>query len=300
MRESVHRPIFIGGLSFTGKTQLRAMLSAHPNILITRRTHLWDRFYKRYGDLNHSVNLERCLRAMLASKPIHALHLDVDHLKHELVKGTVTYERLFAVILAQYAAQEGKSRWGDQLTFIEYYADSIFAAYPSARVIHMLRDPGSRAGENASTSSHRVGWVGWETAWWLSSARLAKHHQERYPDRYLVIRYEQLFTQHEETLRNVCAFLDEPFYPEMLGRGQIESHLPEQQTPLPIRDLYFIRSFAQQLMETFGYDFNHGRLSFRDSLLYILGWPMNLAGLLVGMAGAGLGERQFFHKEILG
>ena len=46
---SAERPIFIGGLSFTGKTQLRAMLSAHPNILIARRTHLWDRFYKRYG-----------------------------------------------------------------------------------------------------------------------------------------------------------------------------------------------------------------------------------------------------------
>ena len=32
------RPIFIGGLSYSGKTPLRIMLSAHPNILLTRRT----------------------------------------------------------------------------------------------------------------------------------------------------------------------------------------------------------------------------------------------------------------------
>ena len=52
-------PIFIGGLSFSGKTTLRLMLSSHPVIVLSRRTYMWQRFYGRYGDLRRPENLER-------------------------------------------------------------------------------------------------------------------------------------------------------------------------------------------------------------------------------------------------
>ena len=69
-------PIFIGGLSFSGKTQLRLLLGTHPNIVITRRTRMWTRFYGRFGDLSRPENFERCLEAMLRNKHICALNPD--------------------------------------------------------------------------------------------------------------------------------------------------------------------------------------------------------------------------------
>jgi hypothetical protein len=167
-------------------------------------------------------------------------------------------------------------------------------------MIQMVREPGSRARESLAASSGRIGRIGWETAWWLRSVRLAKHHQERYADRYLVVRYEQLFTEPERTLRDICTFLGEPFYPKMLQHGDIEAHVPERQPHLPVRDLHFIQSLGWQVMNTFGYELNHGRLSLRESLLYARDWPLNVAGFFVGMIGAGLGKRQFFHKEVPG
>lgn len=293
-----HRPIFIGGLSFTGKTQLRLMLSAHPNILISRRTHLWDRFYNRYGDLNKPVNLERCLKAMLSFKPIRALHPNIELLSLEFSQGPKTYERLFALLHAQNARMEGKPRWGDQLGFIEHYADRIFAAYPSARMIHMVRDPGSRSGESRESSPRWFGHIGWETAWWLSSARLASCHQKLYSKQYLVVCYEQLFSSPESTMREICDFLGETFYPQMLSYGEIETHSAGKQYGLLKRDLHFIRSYAQQPMKYFGYGYDDLQLSWREQILYGLALPINLAALLAGTLGAGLGQREIIQTEL--
>ena len=293
-----HRPIFIGGLSFTGKTQLRMMLSRHPNILISRRTHLWDHFYNRFGDLSKPSNLERCLGAMQAFKSIRVLLPNMELIGMEFSQGPATYERLFALLHAQHARREGKSRWGDQLGFIEHYADRIFAAYPSARMIHMVRDPGARSGESRESSTRSIGRIGWETAWWLSSARLASRHQKLYPKRYLVVCYEQLFAHPEQTMREICDFLGETFYPQMLAVESIEAHSADKQQILLKRDLHFIYSHARQLMKYFGYDCNDLGLSRQDWILYELALPINLLALLAGTLGAGLGQRELFQMEL--
>jgi hypothetical protein len=291
------RPIFIGGLSFTGKTQLRMMLSAHPDILIARRTHLWDRFYGRFGDLGEPKNFERCLEAMLAAKPIQELAPNLEQLRREFAQGPATYERLFAGLHAQNAARAGKKRWGDQLGFIERYADRIFAAYPSARMIQMVRDPGTRSGESRETSHRLVGRIGWETAQWLRSAQLAKRHQERYPGRYLVVQYEQLFTRPEETLRRICDFLEEEFQPEMLDFGEIEAHAVNGGHVLMDRDLHFIRSYAGEAMKSLGYGYDDLRLSWHEWLSYGLGLPINLTTLMAGALQTGAGQRETFQRN---
>lgn len=293
-----HRPIFIGGLSFTGKTQLRMMLSAHPNILISRRTHLWDYFYNRYGDLSDIANLDRCLNAMLTFKPIRILYPNYELIRMEFSQGPATYERLFALLHSQHANREGKKRWGDQLGFVEYYADKIFAAYPSAKMIHMVRDPGARSGESRMTSSRRVGRIGWETAWWLSSARLASQHQKRYPDKYLVVCYERLFSHPQECMQEICDFIGEAFHPQMLVHGEIESHSAEKPLVLLKQDLHFIHSHARQLMKYFGYGYGDLQLSHTEWISYGLTFPINLAALLVGKIGAELGQRELIQTEL--
>jgi len=54
-------PIYIGGVSYSGKTQLRLLLSNHPEIVITRRTYLWRKINNQFGDLDQETNFENCL-----------------------------------------------------------------------------------------------------------------------------------------------------------------------------------------------------------------------------------------------
>ena len=145
-------PIFIGGLDNSGKTALRLALSSHPNIAMTRRTYMWTRIYGRYGDLAADANLERCLAALLGLKDVRAMKPDAERLRQEFRQGEATYGRLFSLLHEQFAEQLGKPRWGEQEGRLERYADALFAAYPTARVIHMVRDPRNRYEEMLLTT----------------------------------------------------------------------------------------------------------------------------------------------------
>jgi hypothetical protein len=204
-------PIFIGGLSHSGKTPLRVVLSAHPDLALTRKTYLWDRYYGRFGELADRRALDRCLHALRTDRMIASLEPDVDAIRRELAVGPVTYARLFGAIHGQAAARQGKRRWGEQLGFVERYADPIFADFPGARMIHMLRDPYDRLAETLGTRRAWPGARGWESAKWRRSAELAARNQLHHPDGYRVVSYDALLVDTEATVRALCAFVGEEY-----------------------------------------------------------------------------------------
>jgi hypothetical protein len=297
-------PVFIGGMDRSGKTYLSFMLSAHPRIIISRRINLWTRYYRRYGRLDRPANLERCLTALAQIKHINALGLDFERLRREFTEGERTYERLFAQIHEQYAAINGKTRWGDQTEGLEKMAALLLEKFPQGKFLHLIRDPRdryqailerSRLSDAGKRSPLGEGSLGGSTARWLESAALAARHLRRYPENYRVVRYEDLVRNPLESLRSICAFIGEEFYPEMVEmraerrfvyrserKDGISSPLSteyvdryrQELTPFEIA---FIQQRAGRWMQVFGYQseplrFNWLRSSFD--------WLFNTASLI--------------------
>jgi hypothetical protein len=301
--EKMKAPIFIGGLDNSGKTHLRLALSSHPNIAMTRRSYMWTRAYNRYGDLSYQENFERCLNAMLNRKDVRTLQPDPERIRREFWQGEPTYARLFALLHEHFAEYVGKSRWGEQEAGIEQYTDEIFAAYPSARIIHMLRDPRNRYDEMLRTTppTVRLGRVGINTADWLQSARLARRNSLRYPKHYMVLAYESLVSQPEDTLGRVCAFIGEDYVPAMLTldgaisfgggngpgssseleTGVVEFRLDGSRTMSP-REVAFMQVLARKEMTERGYVAQKVRFSPSEALLYYgLDWPLSLMRVVI-------------------
>jgi hypothetical protein len=291
-------PIFIGGLSGSGKTQLRMVVGAHPDISMTRRTRLWDRFYARFGDLHDAASLDRCLWTILRDPAVQQLAPDERRVRRELADGPPTYARLFALLHQHHAEQTGRRRWGDQLGFIERFADPILAAFPSARMVHMVRDPRRRPSTGGGRPLVRRAKLGWETAMWLRSAELATRNQRRYHDRYLVVRYEAFSARPTDTAEAVCSFIGERFLPPMadvvrglsfdacgtraLGPGFVG-------TALSPADAAFLDRYAGRELARFGYPRSHSALSRRDRLAFGLAtWPPNRVAMA---AWRGFGTR---------
>ncbi len=274
-------PIYIGGLSHSGKTLLRRLLSVQPNLVILRKTKMWDRFYNQFGDLRRPQNFERCLAAMLQNKQVQSLAPDEARIRREFWQGTPSYARLFALFHTHHAERLGKTRWGVQLGFVERLADPIFAAFPQAKMIHMIRDPRDRNTAVKSITQHRRGKTGWSTACWLYSVGLAWRNQKRYPNNYLVVRYESLIANPEETLRQICAFLGEPFVPEMLSvMNEVDTAVSPTTPSLTKQEIAFTQSVARRHMLAFGYRPTTPQLSLRDWLqFYLVDWPANWAAL---------------------
>ena len=292
-------PIYIGGPDRCGKTTMQAFLTSHPRIAIPNvGSNMWTYFYGQYGDLSRRENFERCLEAMLHYKHIRFLEPNPERIRQEFWLGEPTYARLFELFLIHFAERSGKPRWGVQTGYIERYADHLFAAYPGVKVIHMIRDPRDRYEASLARWPNGKGRVGGATARWLYSVELARRNQQRYSDRYKIVRYETLVSQPEETLREVCAFLDETFVPSMLTMDSAPnqrnrlldgSHISEGQAPvstefiglfrerIPSGEIAFMQMYAKSEMLAHNYALEPLSFSIKDWLHFALvDWPLNL------------------------
>lgn len=285
-------PIFIGGLGRSGKTWMRFILDSHPSIALSRRTNMWTHYYNRYGGLNKDENFERCLHALLRSKHVKFLNPEPDRIRREFKQGERSYARLFALFHQHYAEQQGKSRWGDQTELLEHCANQLFAAYPDAKMLQMVRDPRDRYAATWANSSKERGGVGGATARWLYSVWLAERNMRRYPNQYMIVRYESLVSQPEKTMTEVCTFLGEEFFPDMLlmkdvprfkhfseaGRSPISTNfIDSYRDMIPTREIAFIQMLAGRQMSTHGYHLQRLNFSPTDWLTFSF-WefPTNL------------------------
>jgi hypothetical protein len=194
-------PVFIGGLSHSGKTPLRRLLGAHPQLSMTRRSGLWTRHWGRYGPLDRPGNLDRCLQAIAADPGAAALAPDSGRLRRELAQGPLTYPRLFELIHHHHAQRQGKPRWGDQLALSELVAHRLLSAFPTARFVHLVRDPRCRL---AAMGAGPPGGTGWQTARWIDTVEVGRLNAALHPDRYRMVRYEDLAKDPATVLRSVC------------------------------------------------------------------------------------------------
>lgn len=290
-------PIYITGISYSGKTQLRLMLSAHPNIVITRRTYMWSRYRDRFGDLRDTKNLQSCIDAMLTSEHIQALDPDRDRIGRELGRGEASYGRLFALIHQHHAERLGKRRWGDQDRAVQWDTDSLLSVDPRTTIVHMVRNPIDRLGESLGRVPRRRVKLGWETALWRHSASLAVRNQEKYPRNYRILQCERLFLAPERALQELCTFLGEDFAEPMLAvdgltemgvaakRGDPQTrvasrgHIGQGIGQLTPRERAFVRSSAAKEVAALGYAQSDVSLSWSESLGYFaVDYPLNRVG----------------------
>jgi hypothetical protein len=251
---------------------------------------MWSRFYKRFGSLSNPANLERCLATMLAQKAIQELRPEPERIRREFSQGLQTYERLFELFYKQTLERTGKRRWGDQLGLVERFADVIFSAYPEAKMIHMIRDPRDRSGEDEYKKSQTRRQCGWLTARWLFSAHLARSNSEHYRNQYMVVRYEDLMRNTDRTLRKICDFLHEDYLDAMLEAFTAERRTDDDERTENHKDgrasdmktqITFTQLFARRDLINFGYTIEPVALSASERIRFsMIDLPASLAGLL--------------------
>ena len=293
---------------------MSAYLTSHSRIAIPAvGSNMWTYFYGQYGNLAKPKNLDRCLTALLSYKHVKFLQPDPARVRSEFAQGQPTYARLFELFLIHFAEREGKPRWGAQTGLIERYIPELIEAYDAVRIVHMLRDPRDRYLASLELWPEGRGRAGGATARWQYSTKLAEHHAARYPAQILIVRFEDLITDTESTLRLVCAFLREDFEPamlEMAGAPRLRDRLtanasPEQDVEilsaahigrfrgrLPSAELEFMQKRAGRRMERHQYELERVELSAVDRLRYdLIDWPSQMTRLVKWRGAEALQQR---------
>lgn len=197
----IQGPIFVGGMFKSGTSLLRALLGQHPNIASGLESYWFD---IDWADHN-SVNWQRRIQtlAQLYEFP------EADVLA--LATASHNVSAFLTDFMSQVAAREGKARWAEKTPGNIIHAERLFELWPNARLIHIIRDPrdiyASLVEAQKWSSPEEFG------SRWCAMIGAAENFKANHPSdpRFLEIRYEALTLNPVETMRDVIAFIGEPW-----------------------------------------------------------------------------------------
>ncbi len=200
---STARPIFIVGPMGSGTTLMRLIIDSHDDIAVAQETsimraylaHRWIPFHRYggewYGRLGWSDE-------------------ELDARMGDFYRGM--FER--------FAASQGKSRWGEKTPWHAWHLRELARVFPDAQFIAMVRQPGGVAA--SMKGRFRQTYAGCITHWINITTEQVQRGLEL-GDRLLVVRYEDLVTDPEVTLREVFAWLDAPWSDRLLAHNEVHA-----------------------------------------------------------------------------
>ncbi len=248
-------PIFIVGYMHSGTTLLHNILRANPTIFSaadeTRYFGYLPLLQQLYPDLDCDSTLSNLITmlvdliehgnpARLRSaprqyRPDTALLNDAERvviLNH--AQQDLDYGAVFRVVFDFLAHRTGKTRWLEKTPQHVFLIDEILHSIPNALFVEIVRDPrdilaskkrrknGVRnltqrdPEEKRLRALERVYDPFWESLEWRLALRAGQRAHATYPKRICSIRYEDLVTDPEATIRLVCEFLELEYVPDML------------------------------------------------------------------------------------
>jgi sulfotransferase family protein len=218
-------PIFIVGTGRSGTTLLRFMLCAHPRIYITHEASFY--FWQAFRPRRHSGS--ELLDYYFQTPSFRWLRLDparvLAGLPEPLPRARVG--EAYAAVMREKAAQYGRVRYGDKTPLHAGHLPRIFADFPEARVIHIVRDP--RA---TSLSLSRMPWAAASLYTNTVFCELERRQVSSRDARVLKVRLEDLLADPRATMGRVLEHVGEPWDEAVLDHAR---HLPDKHDmpPLP-------------------------------------------------------------------
>jgi hypothetical protein len=186
----------------SGTSLLRAMLGQHSAIASGLETY--------WFDWNWSARESASMKVMYG-RLAHFFDMSVAEVTGMAMRSE-TAEDFLETLMAEVARRQGKPRWAEKTPGNIAHADRIWAAWPDAKIVHIIRDPRDVF---ASLVEARK----WDSPeefadrWVSTIGRGLRLKGEINPSdkSYLAIRYEDLIAASEQTMRRVIDFIEEPW-----------------------------------------------------------------------------------------
>jgi hypothetical protein len=228
---------FIAGPAKSGTTLLVSLLDGHPDLLVfpTETAYFptvltkWPEGSRR-AQFDYLTN-ESFARVLFGAQPRAGKHTYSDFPKAEFRErfqraafDPANEEKdLLVLMIESYAGVRGLDpdrikRWIEKTPANRDHLRAIRKRFPQSKILLTLRDPRAiMAAQIALERTRRTGRfsVYYVVAHWRKAARLALQIRDGRLDGF-VVRYEDLVTQTEQTMRGVCDYLGVDFSPELL------------------------------------------------------------------------------------
>lgn len=195
-------PLFLIGSMRSGSTLLRLILDSHPHIAIGSETGF--------------------MRGLRGAKEIPSWNF-----------GAGWYERLswsedefddrirefYDGMFRRFAAEQGKRRWGEKTPFHTEHILEMASIFPDSVFVGIVRHPGAVAASLRKNFHYTFPEA---VSYWATANREVVNGGSVLGDRFALCRYEDLVTEQQPVLREILAFIGEPWDPAVLNHHTVQ------------------------------------------------------------------------------
>jgi len=285
---------FILGRPRSGTTLLKMLFDAHPNVKIPPELPVFLPLYQKFRRVKH-WDREHLLAfidhvfcpGIFRNRISETLKINREKFTEDLLKmaNDCTIQDLLVKLNEHSHSIFPKDRIliaGDKNPVYSVYMKRLIQIFPKAWFICIIRDYRDNyiSLKNLGEVILEAPVLTLQIARWVYVTKLFLSCQDRYPDRFYIIRYEDLVTNPGETVRELCAFLGIPFNPVVfdfyLRREELMATFPSPE----------IRRIHRSLMEPV----NTGRMDLWKSRLTPL--EVRIADQIAGKTADAMGYKR--------
>jgi hypothetical protein len=216
-------PFFIVGVGRSGTTLLRRMLSAHPNITIPPETSFVHRCIRKFGSTLNQQQVQELLSYVESKGGLRDFDVTIEQWRSRIPSelSELSIGSVLSIPFELYAEKRNKHHWGDKTPKHIRRVVALAQTFPGAKFIHLVRD-----GRDVALSFMAVAFGPNDidkAAWrWRRTIRKANLAEKQIgAENFLTVRYEDLVEHPEQKLQEICNFLGEQYYQEMITAGNL-------------------------------------------------------------------------------
>jgi hypothetical protein len=211
-------PVALGCVR-SGTTMFRAMLDSHPELAVPPEAYFVAPALERrsrYETSTGSLDLDGLITDIAADRSFPDWQLGPAAWSEVRAQALRTVPDVLLALYRAYAHQQGKPRAGDKTPVHLLHIELLAASFPQARFVHIVRDGRdvvpSIMGMSFGPDRFAEAVLFWQRRVEQGLAGGAMLG----PERYREVRYEDLVTDPETALRDLCPFLGLEYSAEML------------------------------------------------------------------------------------
>jgi hypothetical protein len=293
--------IFIVGSSRSGTTMMSRVLGNHSAIFAFAETHFFERLYLS-KELEERLSDEKSLELLAKllstqSAPFYKrVHLDdFKPRAREILNGLESsFYRpifLFKYFLIEETLKNNKKIPCDQTPRNIFYVSDLLKYLPEAKIINLVRDPRDVVlSQKNRWKRSRLGGKG--IPWWEGLRSWCNYHpviickiwnasvseSARYAqsERFFSLKFEDLLSNPEKNIKNICDFLNIDYDPIMLdipqvgssnetdssvSRGMASHRIGRWKKELSKSEIYICEKFCGKWMKINGYELSSTTIS---------------------------------------
>ena len=281
---------FIIGRGRSGTDLFQRLLNTHNEICIPPETTVLPLLYSKYHAVKNWNNKELaafCNDVFSDDKISNWWKLKKDKLEKFLInKKPQTFRDAIQCIYQYYALLQGKEKviLGDKNPANTLYVDEIFNVFPQSKFIVLTRNPLDNVNsfKNVSFDSNDVKVLAHR--WNYYNLEVLKQ-KEKYPENILVIQFEELVNNTDQTLKKASKFLGidnhfniekkeegEQVWQKNLGNKISSKHVNKGKKELPKQDVKAVEYICQHVAHKLGYtEFEEKQ----NSTFHLIAWFFN-------------------------